>query len=420
MKIIKLTSLLGAAGLAASLAACGGGGDGGTAMGGGQSTFGVVTGFGSVYVKGVEYETSGTSIDVDGVSGKSEDDLKVGMMVCVQGSHDGTRGTASSISAHSEVEGVVTSTNIAAGATTGTIGVMGYTVNIEPETVFESYVPGITALDQIAVDNIVEVSGYSNGMNEVFATRIEVKAVNLASYVGELEVKGIVQDLGTADPSNPESFSIGSMVVDYSGALMDVSGALVDGMYVEVESIQGIVGGKLIASRVEDENDYCESGEHHSDDEYEMRGKITMDFDGSKFMIDNTVVIIDDRTELEDLTTSDLVAGTMVEVEGYFDEAGNLLADEVEAEDSSNDEIKGTIESIDQTDTNVGTITLTNGYIIHVSNTTIMYDDRDEGMTPVEKFNLGHLDIGNYIEVYGVNMGANEIDATKIEREDYN
>lgn len=423
MKIIKLTSLLGAAGLAASLVACGGGGGGDTTTGAGQSTFGVITGFGSVYVNGIEYETNGTSIRVGDDSNKSEDDLRVGMMACVQGSHNGTTGTATSISAHNEVEGMVTSNSIAPGATTGQIGVMGYIVNVDGRTIFESKVAGVNSVDQIAVGNIVEVSGYSDGVDQVFATRIEVYAANLTDYLNSnpegVEIKGVVQELGTADPNNNESFKIGSLVVDYRNAIVDNSLSLVDGAFVEVKSTQDLdANGFLIASKVEDE-DSCESGEHHDDDEYEMRGKITMDFDGNKFMIDRTEVIVDGRTELEDLTTADLVAGTYVEVEGYFDQTtGQLLADKVEAEDEGDVELKSTINSIDKADgeTNVGTIILANGWTVHVSNDTMMFDSRSSNN--IVKFNLTYLQQGHLVEVYGVQIGPNEVNATKIELED--
>ena len=62
------------------LGACGGGGGGSTAAGGKNVTVGVVTGFGSVYVNGCEYETDSASISVDGQSA-TEDDLSVGDVV---------------------------------------------------------------------------------------------------------------------------------------------------------------------------------------------------------------------------------------------------------------------------------------------------------------------------------------------------
>ncbi len=66
---------------ALGVAACGGDSGGGTATPvGSSSTVGVLTGFGSVFVNGVEFETSGADISVDGTSA-SENELEVGMVV---------------------------------------------------------------------------------------------------------------------------------------------------------------------------------------------------------------------------------------------------------------------------------------------------------------------------------------------------
>jgi Domain of unknown function (DUF5666) len=89
-----------AAALALVLAACGGGGGiGGTGGGGGGGgiggtgvAYGTITGFGSVWVNGVRYETpAGTTFRLDD-SGVSQSDLKVGMVARVEGS--GTSATA--------------------------------------------------------------------------------------------------------------------------------------------------------------------------------------------------------------------------------------------------------------------------------------------------------------------------------------
>ena len=75
------------------LASCGGGL--GTVAGGGVGGTGVgpVTGFGSVIVNGVRYDDAG----IDGTNffddhGRTKADLKVGMMVAISGSINGTNG----------------------------------------------------------------------------------------------------------------------------------------------------------------------------------------------------------------------------------------------------------------------------------------------------------------------------------------
>lgn len=65
------------------LAACAGSGGGNTATDG--TSPGVVTGFRSIYVNGVEHETGRATVDIDGVS-SIETDLGVGEVAEIEGS----------------------------------------------------------------------------------------------------------------------------------------------------------------------------------------------------------------------------------------------------------------------------------------------------------------------------------------------
>lgn len=92
-----------AIGLVGMLWGCGsGGGDGAPAASsagsatGTTAASGTVTGFGSVYVNGKRFETSGASFDVDGLSG-SQSDLKLGMTVAVIGAATGDQRSAVSV-----------------------------------------------------------------------------------------------------------------------------------------------------------------------------------------------------------------------------------------------------------------------------------------------------------------------------------
>ena len=104
------------------LGACGGGGGGSTAASGKNVTVGVVTGFGSVYLNGCEYETDSASISVDGQSA-TEDDLSVGDVVEVTGPANCTHANAVSIKSADELEGWVDSASLDANGV-GTMVVM--------------------------------------------------------------------------------------------------------------------------------------------------------------------------------------------------------------------------------------------------------------------------------------------------------
>jgi len=102
------------------LVACGGGGGeqvaGIDARGNptpvGVTSKGTISGFGSVIVNGVRYNTNSATFTIDGVSG-SQSDLSVGDVVVLQGTvnDDGTSPTATSVTFDDAVEGPISAIN---------------------------------------------------------------------------------------------------------------------------------------------------------------------------------------------------------------------------------------------------------------------------------------------------------------------
>ena len=132
---------------------------------------GTITGFGSVIVNGVRYDTSSASFDIDGSAG-AQSDLSVGDVVTIRGTvnDDGTSPTAASVTFDDAVEGPVEAIN----TTAGTITVLGQRVLIGADTSFDdSIVPA--SIDGLAVTDIVEVSGLFRADGSIGATRIELK-----------------------------------------------------------------------------------------------------------------------------------------------------------------------------------------------------------------------------------------------------
>ena len=399
-----------------SLVACGGGGEsGGTTDTNTRTTSGPITSFGSIYVNGQEIETNSADIYIEDEAA-DESDLRVGMMVHVE--HDGN-GNAYRIHHDDDLEGIVMANNIAAGQTTGAMDIMGQTITVNEDTIFESYVAGITDAGLVVAGNIVEVSGHSTGTGMITATRMEVKAANLNDYLSShpegIELEGVVANHSAAD----STFDIGNMPINYAGATLDdLPNGVDNGMYVEVKSRVELNAGVLMAYRVEREHD--DYAEYHGDedDEHEIHGMV-MEVTADTITVDSQLVIINDQTEFEDGVRADIVVGAMVEVEGYFNADGDLVADEIEIEDQeATSEMYGEVGSVDAPEPNVGTITMMNGTMVHVNAETIMHDDRDEGMTPDDNFNLQDLAANDYVEMYVYSNGDGTYTATKIERED--
>jgi hypothetical protein len=399
---------------AMGLTACGGGTVGGDSAPAtdGKAT-GVITGFGSVYVNGIEYETAGARYTLDDNPGSGDADLAVGMVVTVTGrvNADGSTGTATAIEFRDEVEGVVTANGLAGG---GDLEVMGQTVAVTATTRFESAVAGQSAPADIVPGNIVEVSGYSDANGHIVATRIEVKAADIAGY-GEdgLEVKGVLRNV---DP-NLKTFTVGQLTVDYSEATYGDMPALEgdwDGVYAEVKTVQGLVDGVMLASKVEPEG----SGELGFDgddgDEVEVRGLITSVESVSEFTLNGRPVrIVAGGDHAVTLVAGD--EGRYVKAEGQLDAAGTLLAREVEFEHADDTGLKGRVEGEPAN----GTLVLL-GRTVRVTSTTLLADDRDAAGVPREfYFDLTDLHSGDRVEVEGYTDSASgELVAVSLTRED--
>jgi hypothetical protein len=294
------------------------------------------------------------------------------------------------------------------------MNIMGQIVNISSTTIFESDVPGITGTDQVVAGNVVEVSGYSSGDGTAFATRIEVK---LASHAGEeIEVKGIIENLTAT------TFDIGGLTVNYSTAMLDdiPGGALVEGLYVEVKSTQGMnASGQLVASEVELEDDGDMDLDGDDGEDVKLNGIITAELSETVFEIDGQTVIIVADTEFEHGSIVDLAEGVLVKVEGRFNVDDALIAEEIELEEERDIEMEGALEAVNGTGAN-GTVTLF-GQTVIVNPMTILVDEQDEdGLLPVHFFGLDDLAAGDFVELdaFRDSVSGNLV-AAKLERDDH-
>jgi hypothetical protein len=305
------------AAIALTLVACGGGSSGGIAGigGSGFTSSGSVTGFGSVFVNGVEYETSGTVFDIDDSGGGSQDDLAVGMIVTVNGSvnADGVTGTATSISFDDQLQGPVS--NLSGPDLDGdnqTFSILGITVRISAiDTVFD--VTGILAgtafdFDLIADGNNVEVSGFFNTAGELVATRVELKATAFSTS-DIVELKGTVS--GFTDVSAPFALiSFTGINIDASAAAIDnLPNGLANDVLVEVKgTCSDSACSTLNATRVEGQNGFDDA------DKISVEGLITDFVSSSDFKING--ISINASTATLSPGTLVLRDGARVEVEG--------------------------------------------------------------------------------------------------------
>lgn len=405
MQTLKLKASVLAVLSALSLAGCGTststGGQGGS---GANLKSGVITGFGSVFVNGVEYNSDSATITTNGVAA-DESKLALGMVVNLQGSvnADGKTGTATSISFSDELEGVVTATTI--GATgTGMLTVMGQTVTVDASTVFESKVSAINSPTLIVAGNIVEVSGYSSGDGKIYATLVEVKKATMAPG-DEIEVKGLIKMLD----ATAKTFSIGLQSVDYNTA--SLSGmTLANDLYVEVKSTQGFNSSNvLLASKVELEGDGKQGVDANEHEDVELAGVVTSVATSTEFTLNDQVVLLTSDTTFEHGTALSIAIGAKLEVEGTIDANHKLVAKQVKFDQESTIEMMASIEALDVT---ANTVTVL-GQMIHINNSTHMKDDTSAA---VRYFSLKDVAVHDAVEIDAYLDASGMLVATKFER----
>jgi hypothetical protein len=395
------TKILRAALVAAALllAACGGGGGGSdqpAPLGADPvMTLGAISGFGSVHVNGVRFDTSGAQITLDGQPG-SEAQLRVGHVVRIDGtrSRDGREGRASSIAFDDAVQGPVQSVDAAAG----TLVVLGQRVQVDGLTSFDDRLQP-ASLAGIAVGALVEVSGFRDAQGVIHATRIEPKDASDA-----FEITGTVANHDAV----ARRFDIGTLTVDYSAAqLDDLPGGMPDnGLLVEVKGRTVDANGVLLATRVEGKRDDMDD-----DMEVEIEGLITRFASTTDFDVSSHPVTTTSGTRFEDGTSADLALGVRVEVEGDI-RNGVLLAEKVKFEREANLRVSAGIERIDA---QAGTFTVL-GITIQTHAGTRLEDKTDAQLRP---FDLASLRVGDFVEVRGSPGSApDSIAAAMVERED--
>lgn len=386
----------------AALVACGGGGDQVAGIDGGGSpapvattivSVGTITGFGSVIVNGVRYDTAGATISVDGNPG-SESDLAVGQVVAIRGTLDsgGTTGVATRIDFDDIVEGPISAIDTVAG----TFTVLGQLVRTDSGTSFDDDISP-ASLAGLSVADTVEVTGFILADGSVNATRISLKPASAG-----LEVTGIASNVTAT------TFEINSLTVDYSSAMLEdfPGGAPENGQLVEAKGMNVNASGVLLATSVEFE------GNNFGDDDVdqvEIEGFITRFVSATDFDVEGVPVTTSAQTAFENGALADLALNVKVEVEGNFNTAGMLVADKIEFKISGDVRVESLVESVQANQLTALGITIT------VNASTRL---EDKSSADLEPFNLSNVSVGDYVEVRGYEDSGGIV-ATLLEREDF-
>lgn len=233
-------------------------------IGGTGITSGEITGFGSIFVNGVEFNTDDSQFEVDGKVYATQFEaiqagLAVGMVARINGSTDagGTTGIATSVVYDDEIEGPVVNLKDLGGGRKS-FEIFNQTVIIdEINTFFKD-----TSFDMLAMTldiDIVEVSGFHAPNNEIFATFVEWQGI-LVPGTSEVELSGTISNYNSVGMS----FSLGSVTINFTSAVViEVPGGTLDnGLEVEVEGVYQ-AGGSILADEIEEKDDDFENEIDH-------------------------------------------------------------------------------------------------------------------------------------------------------------
>ncbi|KPP98724.1 DUF5666 domain-containing protein [Marinobacter sp. HL-58] len=341
------------------LTACGGGGgsdgldiaDGG--IRGTGSSVGPVSGFGSVFVNGVRFDTDdipnrAVNSD-DGIGFESE--LDEGMILRVDGEwrDDGT-GEAASVEYDDTLRGEIVVTQPWDIATkTATVSMYGLIVHVDKQTVVKG-----KQVTELADDDFARISAWRLPNGEFRASLVRVRddaASEVFDPENEIELEGEIANLNR----DLCTFEIGNISVEcdsdgdtnFDG--IDISD-LADGTYIQVE---GNFNDNVLFAREIREDD-LRRYRRGDDDDIEFAGPVSRAFDSGDrtFEINGLVVRVTSETEFDDgLSEDDLVPDLLIQVEGEFLSDGTVEADEIELREGES-EVEGRIaaNSVNTTD----------------------------------------------------------------------
>jgi hypothetical protein len=368
--------------VALAVVGCGGGGSSGTVAPTSSVYSGPITGFGSVIVNGVRFDTVGANtVDDDGAEVRLED-LRIGMMVTVGGSADDStgRGTADRLSLSHGTKGAITSIDFSAD----TLVLLGQTIQTDASTIYE----GVAVFDSLLAGDVIEVYGVLQSDNSLLATLIEKK-----SALTSMRLVGRMSALDT----DAKTFAVGSLTVNYASAA--VTGNLVNGKRVKIKAASGALVGSVLTATSVKVNEGAANGEFVDANSYlKIKGVAEAGASSVLWTVSGTPV---DVSAARFEGGASITAGQFIKVKGIWD--GSVLKAtkvQVGADDNDRNELYGAVSSV----TTAG------------PTTTVVVHDVTVDVTNAAFTNgvLADLTTGTYVEIKG-HMVDGVLVATKVE-----
>jgi cytochrome c-type biogenesis protein CcmE len=347
---------------------------------------GVITGFGSVYINGVRFNTDNAAFSTDDKDNDSEDALEVGMVVTLEGAMgaNGETPTASKIKYNASAEGPVSEINLAEQSFT----VLGQVYYVDEFTEFDDEL----TFEALLVGDYVEVSAKQNAQEQWLATRVEK-----SSDSEDIKLKGTVSELNTES----KQFNIGTLVVDYSSA--DVDGELANEVMVKIKASSEPVDNVLTADEVEVKAMPFAAGQ-----KVFVEGEIDDFESASLFEVNDQVVITNEQTVFAVGKLEDLQEGIQVVVSGALNEENQLVAHLIRFKQATKLKLEGLVSEVDEDDNELelmGTTVTINEFTQFI----------DVSKAKVRRFRLDDINEGDKLVVKAAKV-ADDVVARQVKR----
>jgi hypothetical protein len=281
------------------LASCGGGvGQDGTGASPDAQAQGVVNGFGSVIVGGVRFDVSQSAISVDGRSGASQADLRVGMVVDVTGTlaADGETGVATQLRYESLLAGTLD-----AAPTATELLVLGQRVLTDQATVLA----GVDSVAELRAGDTIQVSGFRDTNGSLLATWVQKESGTAATP----QLSGFVSAVAGT------SLQVAGLEVDIATATLVGlrPGALAPGQLVRLVLQASPVAGRAVALQVR----LIDLSPPAAVRVQQLQGILALwDASQLRFTLNGQAVQLDANTRFQDGSLADLATGARIEVRG--------------------------------------------------------------------------------------------------------
>lgn len=253
---------------------------------GGTGIIGVITGFASICVNGLEvhYDTQ-TSVDVDGVS-STIDALNIGQLVAIESSNQANQLKALRVSVSHIMVGKIEKVDVPQN----TIQMMGQTIHLNRETI---------ASKDLKNHQLVKISGLVTANNLIRALRIDLAPPNTPSSIA-----GVMDETGKVN-----GVSIAANNLIKTDRILQVSGHW-DGRALQADQISESAMQRVL----------------NSAERVVIQG-IAPTTSGPQFNLQNQAIIIDKGTRISGKNSG---KNQTIIVHGNVDRAGKITARSIE------------------------------------------------------------------------------------------